>query len=386
MLILSMNIYFIGQKGLPCKSSGGGVERHLENLVSILKKNKSLNIFVYSQSVYSKRKTWNGIKLIPIKTFKIKWLQTPFYSFIASINVLFKKADIIHYQGIGPSLFLFIPKILSSAKIITTFHCRDYYHQKWGKIAKLAFRLGEFFACKMSDEIIVVSEELKEYVKNKYKRDSFYIPHPIIFKEIEKIYKTKDNKNILKKYNLKKYKYLLYAGRFVPHKKIENLILGYKMLPDSLKEKYQLLIIGAPSYTTNYYLKLKNLSKGENIKFLKWMPKEKLYIFYKFSKCFVYPSIYEGSSLSLIEASLLGPKIVAVNLKANKEILGKYGYYINLDSTPEEYFYIFKKILLGKMKSSKLEEKKLIKILKYKFDGEKVANLTLKLYKNLKFS
>lgn len=370
-----MKIFFIGQKGIPCLAYGGGVERHLENLVKILKRKYNHKIYVYARRYYSRKSSIKGVKLLFIPTIRIKWLETPLYCLLASINVLFQKPDIIHYQGMGPSLFIWIPKLFSNSKVIATIHCRDYFHKKWGKLAQFAFRLGEYFACKFADEVIVVSEELKEYIKDQYNRDSILINHGII--NSRKAIKS----DLLKKFNLRPKKYILYVGRFIKHKKIDYLIESYKKLPLNIKRDYTLAIAGGSSYTDSYKNCLIDLSKGENIRFLGWVNGEALDVLYKNALCLVYPSEYEGSSLTLIEAAAKGVIIIANKIRANREILNKYAYYFNGDFSNNDLVNVLKRIITSKSANLKLKTKNLKKIISKKYSLNKLGSLTNSVYR-----
>lgn len=368
-----MKIYFIGQKGIPCLAKGGGVERHVENLAQNLKKIFKHKMFVYSRWTYSKKSCYKGIKIISLPTLKIKTFETPLSVLLASLHVLFEKPDIIHYQGIGPSLFIWIPKIfLRNIKVIATIHCQDYYHQKWGSLAKLAFKIGEYFACRIADQVIVVSQELKEYIKEKYNREVIYIPHPL---KINKI--RVRNGKILKKLKLKPKKYFLFVGRFVPHKKIDTLIKAFKKLPAQIKKEFPLVIVGGSVYTDSYLNKLKQLAKNENIIFTGWLEGQELDFLYKKTLCFVQPSLNEGSSLSLIEAAKEGIPIIARNLPCNREILGNLGIYFNGYSS-KALIKLMKKII--KNRAYKDRGKALRRRIIIKFNPKKIASKTNLIY------
>ena len=160
----------IGQKGIP--AIYGGIERHVEELATELAKNGH-DILVYARKWYSPKNITkiNGIKIIYTPSLRTKHLDAITHTLTSTIHALFQKPDIIHYHGVGPSLLSFIPRIfLPSAKVITTSHCLDRYHQKWNWLARLMLRLGEWTAIKFAHQTIVVSKTLQSYYLNEYKK------------------------------------------------------------------------------------------------------------------------------------------------------------------------------------------------------------------------
>jgi hypothetical protein len=86
-----------------------------------------------------------GVKLVHIPTIRTKHLDASIHSFLCSLHCLFTKADIIHYQGIGPSFFSFIPRIFGR-KVVSTIHRLDWATEKWKTTAKFFLKTGEWMA------------------------------------------------------------------------------------------------------------------------------------------------------------------------------------------------------------------------------------------------
>ncbi|MCX6743875.1 MAG: glycosyltransferase [Candidatus Parcubacteria bacterium] len=108
-----MKIYFIGQKGIP--AIYGGVESHVQELATRLVK-EGHEVFVYVRNHYTPRdlNEYKGVKLIHLPSIKTKHLDAISHTLLASLDVLRRDADIIHYHAIGPSSLLWIPKLFKS--------------------------------------------------------------------------------------------------------------------------------------------------------------------------------------------------------------------------------------------------------------------------------
>lgn len=176
-----MKIAILGSKGIPAKS--GGIERHVEDL-SVRLADLGHEVFVYSRKRYTKydQPKYKGINLIYLPSLNTKNLDAITHTFLATIHALFKNYDIIHYHGVGPATLSFIPRLLKrKTKVIATFHCRDQFHQKWGRIARQYLALGEYASCKFPHKTIVISKVIQDYCKKTFNRETEYIPNGVDF-------------------------------------------------------------------------------------------------------------------------------------------------------------------------------------------------------------
>ena len=138
-----MRIAMIGQKGLPAKF--GGVERHVHELSVRLVK-IGHKVTVYSRKWYTggKDKKFAGVEIQHLPSIRTKHLDAITHSFLATLNAIKNKSDVIHYHGIGPSLVSWIPRLFAPRiKVITTFNSIDRKHEKWGLGARLILKLSE---------------------------------------------------------------------------------------------------------------------------------------------------------------------------------------------------------------------------------------------------
>ena len=258
-----MKIAFIGQKGIPAKS--GGVERHVEEL-SVKLAEKGHEVFVYARNNYTEKNIneYKKVKLVHLSSVSTKHLDAIIHTFLATIHAIFQKYDVIHYHSIGPSSLCFLIKIFKrKTTLIATYHCQDYFHKKWGFIAKAYLKFGEFVISKVPDKTIVVTNIIKSFVKNKYNCDAVVIPNGMNVKKINQFGKVKE------RWNLGKDEYILTVGRLIKHKGVHYLIEAYKKLEDNnLTQGKKLVVVGDGFYTDDYVEKLKQLAGGrENIIF-----------------------------------------------------------------------------------------------------------------------
>ena len=101
---------------------------------------------------------------------------------------------------------------------------------------------------------------------------------------------------------------------------------------------------------------------------------------YKNAIAFVYPSLYEGFGVSLLEAMSMKCPIIASNLSSIPEILGSAGLYIDPKSSEDLKQKMEKLINDGELRNE-LIRKGLIQ--KKKFSWDKCAKETLEYYKEI---
>lgn len=307
-----MRIAFIGQKGIP--AAGGGVERYVEDLAVRLVK-LGHEATVYTRPHYTPRalQEYQGVKLISLPSVKTKHLDTISHTVLSCWHATRHGAQIIHFQSIGPALVMWLPKLLKpQVKIISTLQSRDYEHQKWGRFAKLMLKLGERLMCAYSDEVIVVTQSMADYVKVKYGLTAHYIPNGAVSA-------APVGAELIGRWGLVKDNYLVAISRLVRHKGLHYLIDAYKKLATEKK----LVIVGAGAFTDDYVAELKAQAAGdERIIFTGQQNGAVLAQLYANAYLFVQPSESEGLSLALLEAMARGVAVLVSDITENREAIG----------------------------------------------------------------
>lgn len=308
-----MKIAFIGQKGIPARN--GGVERHVEFLSAHLQKSGH-KVLVYNRRGYTpiKLTEFDGVKLIYKPYLNHKNLASITHTLGASLDVLRRRPDIIHYHGVGPSLLLWLPKIFCPrAKLVATLHSFDYDNEKWGGFAKMMLRLGEKAMFTFADAVIVLTPATQEYARKKYGRETFLIPNGT---EIE----PEQAEAALKFWGLEKRGYIFSASRLIKLKGLQYLIQAFKRLATDKK----LVIAGDGEYEEE----LKRLAGDDRrILFVGNQTGDALRQLFAHAYLFVQASEMEGMSLSLLEAMGKRVACLASDIEGNKETLRETGFF-----------------------------------------------------------
>lgn len=372
-----MNIAFIGQKGIPARS--GGVEHHVQELATRLAA-QGHRITVYARHSYTKKtmRTYKGVRIMYLPSIATKHLDTITHTFFATLHALFGRYDVVHYHSIGPTSLSWMVRLFRpDVRVVSTFHCKDYEHKKWGWFARMYLKFGEYLTCRVPHHTITVSQHLTSYVSTTYGRDARYIPNG---SQVHPVRSTK----ALSAYQLNKEGYILTVSRLIKHKGLHYLIDSFKQLKDAqtVPSYMKLVIVGEGAYTDEYVRSLHSLAQGRrDILFLGEQHGNVLHELFSNAYLFVQPSFSEGLSIALLEAMGYGRAVLVSNIPENIEAIGLAGEVFicqHIDSLREKLAFLMNNparvIQLGK------EAKERVR--KY-FRWEMIVAQTLAAYRNL---
>ena len=298
-----LKIAMLGHKRVP--SNEGGVEVVVEALSAgmaalghgVTCYNRAGHHVSGAEHELSAGSVYRGIRLITVPTVERKGYAAVISSFFAALRSAFGKYDVVHIHAEGPAFFSFLPKLLGK-RVIVTVHGLDWQREKWnGGIASKFIHLGERSAVRFADEIIVLSENVRQYFLDTYGRATRFVPNGVSAPTLE------SPRLIAEKWGLQKDSYILYLGRIVPEKGETYLIEAFKWV----KTDKKLVIAGGSSDTERYLKELQTLA-AEDARilftgFVQGRLRDELY-----SNAYLYclPSDLEGMPLSLLEAMSYG--------------------------------------------------------------------------------
>jgi glycosyltransferase involved in cell wall biosynthesis len=205
---------------------------------------------------------------------------------------------------------LWLPKLLGR-KIVVTIHGLDWQRAKWGNFASFVIKFGEKMAAKYADEIIVLSENVKNYFAETYHREVTYIPNGISRPQV------REPQMIREKYGLTKGSYFLFLARIVPEKGLHYLIEAFREIDTDKK----LVIAGGSSQAIEYMEQIhKMAAEDDRIIMTDFVQGQLLEELYSNAYAFVLPSDVEGMALSLLEAMSYGTCCLVSDICENTEV------------------------------------------------------------------
>ncbi len=358
------------------------------------------------------RKDKNGFQILksPHGNFKAKVLKWPIPFFWTlgrfSLEMFLKKPDILFVPAHGIPFFS-PPKTINTIHDIAFVHKKKIYDKsdilKKGFLRKCVNSIVKFvtfgkysansrdylrwsvkFSLRNSKKIIAISEatknEILEYYGNDHEDKIEVIHNGYDANDYKKIGDSKRVEEVLEKYGIVK-PYFLYAGRLERKKNTPLLVDAFAMAKETNKKlKHKLVLIGPPGFgydEVKYTIQEFNLDNEVIIP--GWVDQEDMSIIFSEASVFIFPSLYEGFGIPVLEAMSSEVPVIASHIPALKEVANDAALFFNKTD----------KLDLAQAMNKMLDEdlrNKYISLGKErinKFSLEKCASETLKLIENL---
>jgi len=382
-----MNIGYDGKRAFQNKTGLGNYSR---SLLSIL--NRYFPQLQYT--LFAPKKT-NLFDIDSYHNFQTIQPQNFFYKKLPSLwrrIGIVKQIDQAHldiYHGLSNEL----PKNIEKLNIKTVVTIHDLIFEHFPKTYHLDERYTHRWkikrACKIADAVIAISEQTKNDLIELYGVSPQKITvcyqscNPIFEKTISEIEKN----NVKKKYQLPD-QYFLFVSSITARKNLIAICRAMIILKDTLA--IPLVIIGDGKIEKN---EVKQLMKKNGIEhrllFLNELSAAKEDSFtsaadfpaiYQQAFALVYPSIFEGFGLPILEAMWSGLPVICSSVSSMPEVAEDAALYFSPEDTNQ----------LAQHLQAIASDQQLAKILKdkgreqaKKFSTENYANQIIKIYKSL---
>lgn len=279
----------------------------------------------------------NTLKSSKIIFVKSKWFRFFFFRFFLEQFyipwICYKyKINIVH------SLHYSFPLIPLRAKKVVTIHDLTFFiYPKAHTIFKrYYFRFFIRFACRFADEIICVSNstlnDLNLHIKP-IKSKTQVIP---LACEQPKVFDLESINNTKAKFGLHR-KYLLFIGTLKPRKNIVNLLIAFEKIVKN-DSCIDLVIVGKKGWFYNDTLtKVQELNIANRVIFTGFVTTEEKFIILSGAYAFIYPSIYEGFGLPVLESITYKIPTVTSNISSLPEVVGQAAILMNPNNIDSIY-------------------------------------------------
>lgn len=360
-----MNIVVTGTRGIP--NVMGGVETHCEELFPrIVRMGEEVTVIRRSSYVNDGLSEWNGVRLVDIPTPKRKAFEAIIHTFRAINKAKRLNADILHIHAIGPALLTPYAKLLGM-KVVFTHHGPDYDRDKWGKVAKVILKVGEWMGCRFADEVIVISDVIRQLIARKHGRTEHVhliyngVPKPEIC----------DFPEYFKELGIEKGKYILGMCRFVPEKNLHHLVDAFSSVKAAGDMDVKLVLAGDTDFEDDYSRGLKEMARKEGVVLTGFVKGKKLHSLLSNARCYVLPSSHEGLPIALLEAMSYRLPVIVSDIPANMEIGLDQSCYFPVGNVEE---------LVRKLQKSMTEDVYRVDYDMRKYDWDVIAEQVSKVY------
>ena len=249
------------------------------------------------------------------------------------------KLGIDLYHGLSHEIPIGIEK--TGVPSVVTIHdlIVERYPDQFKKIDVQIYRKKFKNACMNSNRIIAISHQTKQDIEDWYKIDSSKID--VCYQSCDPVFtrmQTADEKDAVKnKYGLPS-EFFLYVGSIIERKNLFNICKAMSVL----EQPIPLVVIGnGKSYKQKVKDFISTHIPDNRVIFLsekeegKHVSKNDLATIYQSAIALIYPSIFEGFGLPVLEALSGNTPVITSNVSCLPEVGGDAAYYVNPESIEE---------------------------------------------------
>jgi len=242
------------------------------------------------------------------------------------------KPDIIHSNN------FFCPHGLESARLVYTLYDLSFLdHPEWHtEENRLGCFEGVFNARLYADVIVSISEYSRRHFLEMFPHfppERIVVVHPA-----SRFTRNPDLARPAPLLRLKPGEFWLTVGTLEPRKNQLGLLRAYARLKSSLPKTFPLVMAGGQGWLMeDIHRTVADLGLAEDIIMPGYLDDSALQWLYQNCYAMVYPSLFEGFGLPVLEAMSLGAPVISSDVTSIPEIVGDAGILVN--PAAEEYVF-----------------------------------------------
>jgi glycosyltransferase involved in cell wall biosynthesis len=123
-------------------------------------------------------------------------------------------------------------------------------------------------------------------------------------------------------------RFWLFIGTIEPRKNLTMLLDAYAALPSS--QRLPLLLGGGKGWgMVEVQAKIEQHRLQNEVKLVGFIPSDELALWYNSAEVFIYPSVFEGFGLPVLEAMACGTPFITSNVSSLPEVAGEVGFCLD---------------------------------------------------------
>jgi len=300
------------------KGKSTGVGRYLRQFLGYASEHDNENeyiLFGNQKTQYNANANNQKLKIVE-ENITIIWDQI-----LLPRGIKKEKVDVLLTPYFKAPIFCNSKKVMIVNDLIDLL-LEEYRHLRYF-CRKMYFQLLMLFNTRSADKIITISQHTKKDLCQ-----IFHIPDSkgeVIELSFDPVYREIHSgvKETALKYKIQK-EFFLYVGNLKPHKNVLFLIEAYSQLDKTIREQYQ-LVIGSKKdkYFFSIYQRVQQLNLTEDVVFTDFIHEDDLPYLYNAATIFIFPSLYEGFGLPVLEAMACGTPVITSNVSSLPEVGGE---------------------------------------------------------------
>jgi glycosyltransferase involved in cell wall biosynthesis len=310
-----MHIAFDGTTLRPARTGVGYYTEHLLHHVAAQRLDDELTI-ISNASVESTRPFGPGVRVSVTGSWmpRLVWMQACAPRVLRRI-----RADVVHFTNGMLPVVSPVPTVVTihdmSLTIYPTFHPLRRV---------LLNRPLVNLAARRADAIITVSEAAKRDIVSLYGVDGgrVHVVHEAAAPSFRVIHDAAELGRVRQRYGLVE-RFILYVGTIEPRKNLPKLIDAFAMRRVAGDLPHQLVCVGPYGWLSDdVEAQIDRLRVRDAVRFTGYVPFDDLPAIYNLAEIFVFPSVYEGFGLPVVEAMACGTPVITGPVAALDEVAG----------------------------------------------------------------
>jgi glycosyltransferase involved in cell wall biosynthesis len=245
---------------------------------------------------------------------RMVWMQT-----LGPRMLRREQVDVVHFTNGMVPLASPVPTVVTIHDMSLTLYPR--YHP--ARRVLLNRPLVDI-AARRADAIITVSQSAKRDIVRLYglAPERVHVVHEAAAPSFRPVHDSLDRERVQRRYGLAD-RIILYVGTIEPRKNLPKLIEGFARRRKAGDLPHQLVCAGPYGWLSrDIEDRIDRLQVEDAIRFTGYVPFEDLPVLYSLAEMFVFPSLYEGFGLPVIEAMACGTPVVTGHVAALSEVAG----------------------------------------------------------------
>ncbi len=230
-----------------------------------------------------------------------------------------------------------IPKRTSNKiKYVVTIHDLIFkrFPSTYNAIDRKIYDIKFKYAAQKADKIIAISEQTKQDIVDFYQiaPSKIEVIYQTCHQNFKHQYSEEEKSKVREKYKLPE-QYLLNVGTIETRKNLNALIQALPLL----KNKIPLVVVGKKTKYINFIkVQMQKLKLSDNqVLFLEGVSIDELPAIYQMAEIFVYPSVFEGFGIPIIEALYSKTPVITTQGGCFLEAGGMYSQYVEPNNFQE---------------------------------------------------
>lgn len=305
----------------PVEQARAGIARYVSELVQRMALHTGLDLFLISsdplqpvrQVLRGERldEATRGVKIpFPFKKIVRVCFTEPRYS------TALRRMQVVW----GTNYSLPAHGRVSGKRVLTVHDMSWLYHPETLQDPTLRMLANLSQHLHAADRVLTVSEATKDDLVRRLEIDPRKIT--VIYNGVSDRFRSLDTPldNVQERYRLPK-RFFLFVGTVEPRKNLARLIEAFERAGRHLE--HSLVVVGAKGWKTSpIYRAIETSRVRDRIQLLGFVADADLPAIYNLADAFVYPSLYEGFGIPIVEAMACGTPVVTSNVSAMPEVAG----------------------------------------------------------------